>query len=78
VSGRLAFREAITQRLLPALRAFNPQLILLSSGFDAVEGDVGNAKHAKHAHQGSDLTPADYAWVTARVQDIADMCCEGR
>ncbi|KAG5175590.1 histone deacetylase domain-containing protein [Tribonema minus] len=77
-SGRAAFREAITARLLPALRAFNPQLILMSSGFDAVEGDVGNAKHARHSHAGCDLTPSDYAWITERVQEVADMCCEGR
>jgi hypothetical protein len=32
--GRLFFRRQITQRLLPALRAATPDLILLSMGFD--------------------------------------------
>jgi acetoin utilization deacetylase AcuC-like enzyme len=31
-SGREAFRQAISLRLLPALRAFNPSLILMSTG----------------------------------------------
>ena len=29
-------------RILPAVRAFNPDLILLSAGFDAGKNDVGN------------------------------------
>ena len=46
-SGRLAYRQAIQIRLLPALRAFNPDLILISAGFDAAKGDVGNARHER-------------------------------
>ena len=42
--GRLAVRRAIAQRLIPALRAFSPDLILMSSGFDGAAGDVGNTK----------------------------------
>jgi SHAQKYF class myb-like DNA-binding protein len=77
-SGRVAFREAISHRLVPALRAFNPQLILLSSGFDALEGDVGNAKHGDRPHFGCDLLPEDFTWATSRVQKVADICSEGR
>ncbi|KAG5177699.1 hypothetical protein JKP88DRAFT_170043 [Tribonema minus] len=77
-AGRGSWREAIMARLLPTLRAFNPQLILMSSGFDAVEGDVGNARHARGKCAGTDLTPADYAWITERIQEVADMCCDGR
>jgi acetoin utilization deacetylase AcuC-like enzyme len=40
LSGCLAYREASWNRLLPALRAFNPDLILISAGFDAAKGDV--------------------------------------
>ena len=42
--GRVAFRHAIRQRLLPALRAFNPDLVLLSAGFDGGGTDQGNVK----------------------------------
>jgi len=79
-SGRLAYRKAIQNRLLPALRAFNPDLILLSAGFDACKGDVGNAKHEFGAKEkmGIDLEPEDYAWTTRKVLEIADICCQGR
>ena len=44
LTGREAYRQAIVQRLIPSLRAFNPGLILLSMGFDAASGDVGNSR----------------------------------
>jgi len=31
-AGRLAYRKAVSQRLVFALRAFNPDLVILSSG----------------------------------------------
>ena len=78
-SGRLAYRQAIQTRLLPALRAFNPDLILISAGFDAAKGDVGNARHERGGEKvGLDLEPEDYAWTTRKVLEIADICCHGR
>jgi acetoin utilization deacetylase AcuC-like enzyme len=78
--GRLAYRRAIQNRLLPALRAFNPDLILISAGFDASRGDVGNAKHEHGGKErmGMDLDPEDYAWTTRKILEIADICCQGR
>ena len=35
LAGREEWRRQITQRLLPPLHAFNPDLILISAGFDA-------------------------------------------
>jgi len=74
-TGREAYRRAIQQRLLPALRAFNPDLILLSIGFDASKGDVGNARHYRNGRQlqGIDLQPEDYAWTTRKVSDLHDL-----
>jgi acetoin utilization deacetylase AcuC-like enzyme len=79
-AGRFAYRRAIQNRLLPALRAFNPDLILISAGFDACKGDVGNAKHefGSKEKMGIDLEPEDYAWTTRKVLEIADICCQGR
>lgn len=79
-SGRLAYRKAIQDRLLPALRAFNPDLILISAGFDACKQDVGNAKHefGGKTKMGLDLEPEDYAWTTRKILEIADICCQGR
>lgn len=70
--GRLAYRRAIQHRLLPALRAFNPDLIILSTGFDAARGDVGNARHYTNGTEamGLDLEPEDYAWTTRKVSLI--------
>lgn len=42
--GRLEWRAAFAQRIIPALRAYGPHLILLSSGFDGGVGDIGNSK----------------------------------
>lgn len=78
-SGRLAYRQAIQSRLLPALRAFNPDLIIVSAGFDAAKGDVGNARHERgRERMGLDLEPEDYAWTTRKILEIADICCQGR
>mmetsp|Transcript_49530 Transcript_49530/g.59942 ORF Transcript_49530/g.59942 Transcript_49530/m.59942 type:complete len:391 (+) Transcript_49530:879-2051(+) len=78
--GRKAYRRAIEHRLLPALRAFNPDLILISAGFDAARGDVGNAKHIAGGREkmGLDLDPEDYAWTTQKIMTVADICCQGR
>lgn len=78
-SGRLAYRQAIQNRLLPALRAFNPDLILISAGFDAARLDLGNARHERGGERmGLDLEPEDYAWTTRKVLEVADICCQGR
>jgi acetoin utilization deacetylase AcuC-like enzyme len=77
--GRIAYRQAIQSRLLPSLRAFNPNLILISAGFDASSGDVGNARHEKDRERmGIDLLPEDYAWTTRQILHIANICCNGR
>jgi acetoin utilization deacetylase AcuC-like enzyme/lysophospholipase L1-like esterase len=39
-SGDAAVREAFTERLAPAFRAFKPQLVIISAGFDAHEADA--------------------------------------
>lgn len=81
--GRDAYRQAILQRLIPSLRAFNPDLILLSTGFDPADGDVGNIRNYRSDKdfktlKGMDLTPEDFAWVTSEIMKIADICCNGR
>jgi hypothetical protein len=74
--GRLAYRRAIQHRLLPALRAFNPDLIILSTGFDAARGDVGNARHYSNGTEaiGFDLEPEDYAWTARKVSLLLAYC----
>ncbi|MBE9609412.1 histone deacetylase family protein [Chitinilyticum litopenaei] len=56
------FREVVSERWLPALRAFAPEFILISAGFDAhLEDDMGSLG----------LVEADYAWVTRQLMKIA-------
>lgn len=77
MTGKDLYRQAVVQRLLPALRAFNPSLVLISMGFDPAAGDVGNIKSGA-VERGMDLEPVDFEWVTTEVMKVADMCCGGR
>lgn len=56
------FRSAITQHWLPALEAFQPEMIFISAGFDAHHED-------DMAHL--NLTESDYTWVTEQIKAIA-------
>ena len=64
-----SFREAVSQRWLPALEAFRPQFLFVSAGFDAHrEDDMG----------GLSLREADYAWVTEVLMAVAARHAEQR
>lgn len=68
-AGSAAFRAGMTDGVLPKLRAFQPDLLLVSAGFDAHERDpLANLR----------LKDDDYAWITAELMGIADDCCAGR
>lgn len=63
------FRQAITDKWLPALHAFKPQMIFISAGFDAhIEDDMSQIS----------LTESDYRWVTDEIKKIADQYCDGK
>ncbi len=66
---RELWRRRFEERLLPALDAFAPDLILISAGFDAHRRDP-------LAHQS--LEEADYAWATRAVVEVARSTCGGR
>jgi acetoin utilization deacetylase AcuC-like enzyme len=68
-TGGEEFRAAVTQHWLPALERFQPELLLISAGFDAHrDDDMAMLK----------LTEADYAWVTGALKNIADKYAQGR
>jgi len=69
MSGSGPFRLAMTQRILPALDAFRPNLLLISAGFDAHRSDP-LAQLLLDEH--------DYAWVTDKLLEIAARHGEGR
>jgi len=68
-SGSREFRAAWAERLLPALREFKPEFVLISAGFDG---------HADDPLANLNLTDDDYAWITREILAVADDCCEGR
>jgi acetoin utilization deacetylase AcuC-like enzyme len=64
-----AFRAAWRDRLLPALEAFGPELVVISAGFDA---------HARDPLAQLRVREADFAWLTAEICAVADRACGGR
>ena len=67
--GTGRFKEAFEARILPALEAFRPDLILISAGFDA---------HRRDPLAEINLDAEDFSWATAKLMDIADRTANGR
>jgi acetoin utilization deacetylase AcuC-like enzyme len=67
--GSQLFRERIERDMLPALREFKPDFIVISAGFDA---------HRLDPLAGMNLEDDDYRWVTEKLMGIADEVCQGR
>jgi acetoin utilization deacetylase AcuC-like enzyme len=67
--GGDVFREAFETLILPRLRDFNPDLLIISAGFDA---------HTRDPLANLNLVEADYAWVTKKLMEIADKSAQGR
>ncbi len=69
MSGSGPFRLAFSERILPALEAFRPELVLVSAGFDA---------HRDDPLAQLLLDESDYAWVTGQLLDTARRHAGGR
>jgi len=68
-AGSREFRAACAEIVLPALRAFRPQLVMISAGFDA---------HRLDPLADLNLDGDDYAWVTRELVDVAHTHAAGR
>jgi acetoin utilization deacetylase AcuC-like enzyme len=68
-TGGPAFRQAISEHWLPALEAFEPELVMISAGFDG---------HVEDEMSGFALVDDDYAWVTRELAAIAFRHASGR
>jgi acetoin utilization deacetylase AcuC-like enzyme len=67
--GGEAFREAFETVILPRVRDFQPEFIVVSAGFDAHYRDpLGNLK----------LTEEDFSWATLKLMDQAGKTAQGR
>ncbi len=63
------FRQVITDRWLPALNAFKPEMIFISAGFDAhAEDDMSQVR----------LYDNDYRWVSEQLRAVAKQHSKGR
>ena len=68
-TGGAALKKAVEENWLPALEAFRPEMIFISAGFDAHrDDDMANLGWVE----------ADYAWVTARLVEVAERHAKGR
>jgi acetoin utilization deacetylase AcuC-like enzyme len=67
--GGEAFRAAFENRILPRLCEFQPELIIISAGFDA---------HMRDPLANLNLVEADFAWATQKLMDVADQYAGGR
>jgi len=68
-SGSDKFRAAYMETILPALRDFEPELLIISAGFDA---------HRRDPLAQLSLETADYGWVTRELLVVAADHCDNR
>ena len=66
--GSEAFRAAWSGRGLPAVERFQPDLLIVSAGFDG---------HRRDPLGGLELEDEDYYWITRELCRIADSACSG-
>ena len=67
--GGIEFKEAFETAILPRLREFKPDILIISAGFDA---------HTRDPLANLNLVEADYTWVTKKLMDVADASARGR
>jgi acetoin utilization deacetylase AcuC-like enzyme len=63
------FREAFETAILPKLRDFGPDFIVISAGFDA---------HRLDPLANLNLSEEDFRWATLRIMEVADLRSAGR
>jgi acetoin utilization deacetylase AcuC-like enzyme len=63
------FRAGVLSRVLPAVEAHDPEMILIAAGFVA---------HARDPLANLSLTESDFAWVTEQLCEMANRHCGGR
>jgi len=67
--GGAAFRQAFESVILPRLRDFRPELIVISAGFDA---------HQRDPLANLNLLEADFLWATQKIVEVAQASANGR
>ncbi len=67
--GGAQFRDALESVILPRLRNFQPELIVISAGFDA---------HQRDPLANLNLLEGDFLWATQKIMEVADTSAKGR
>jgi acetoin utilization deacetylase AcuC-like enzyme len=67
--GGAKFREAFASVILPRLRDFAPELVVISAGFDA---------HMRDPLANLNLLEADFEWATRELMEVAGKYAQGR
>lgn len=65
----LSYRRHLSELVLPRLEAFQPDLLLVSAGFDG---------HHEDPLGGFDLKSDDYTWISSVLLDVAHRLCQDR
>jgi acetoin utilization deacetylase AcuC-like enzyme len=68
-TGSDIFRDAFVSRVLPAIDAFRPDLIIISAGFDA---------HHRDPLASINLTEEDFDWATGQLMERAGLHAKNR
>jgi acetoin utilization deacetylase AcuC-like enzyme len=67
--GGAKFREAFENVILPRLRDFRPELVVISAGFDA---------HQRDPLANLNLLEADFMWATQKIMEVAQASANSR
>ncbi len=67
--GDMEYARIVNELIVPVTRAYQPELILISCGFDIYDGDpLGGMR----------VTPAGFSWMTRQMLAVADEVCNGK
>ncbi|MDG2089540.1 MAG: histone deacetylase family protein [Gammaproteobacteria bacterium] len=68
-TGHSAYKKIFTEKVIPALQDFKPQLLLVSAGFDA---------HHKDPLAAIEFSELTYQWLGEQLGDFAEEYCQSR
>jgi acetoin utilization deacetylase AcuC-like enzyme len=68
-AGTAELQDAFVSTVLPGIRAFDPELLIISAGFDG---------HKNDPLAGLCFETEDFVWMTKQLMALADDVCEGR
>jgi len=69
-TSSMKYHEIFDSRVIPRLEQYNPDLLMISAGFDAHKEDP--------TERGMQLKSSDYFELTEKLKKIADKCCNGK